>query len=295
MKKFAILSVLLLVAGMASAQSDECATAVPIGDGTVSGDTTGFTGIDESSCTTGDTNDGWYLYTATCTGNATASTCNQAAFDTSLSAFDSCGGVELGCNDDGSGCAGFSSLLTFPVTTGTSYLVRVAGYNGTEGTFDLTMSCSTPPPPPANDDCGIAELVGALPFSATADNTLALPGTEVPSCNSSSATESTNDIWYMWTIENVCDFSVTVATVGYDSFGTLYSGSCGTLTEVDCSDPSPMTFDVFGAQPGTTYYLQIGDWGTTAGVGGANTIDITEVVAGSCGVVPVELVSFAIE
>jgi hypothetical protein len=143
MKKFAILSVLLLVAGMASAQSDDCATAVLISDGLVAGDTTGFTGADESSCGFTDDIDGWYLYTATCTGDATASTCNTAAFDTTLSAFDACGGTELACNDDASGC-GLTSEITFPVTSGNTYLVRIAGYNSASGFFDLTMSCLIP-------------------------------------------------------------------------------------------------------------------------------------------------------
>jgi hypothetical protein len=295
MKNFAVLGIVLLVAGVASAQSDDCATAVAIGDGTVSGDTTGFTGIDESSCALNDTVDGWYLYTATCTGNATASTCSQAAFDTTLSAFDSCGGTELGCNDDFSGCSGNTSQLSFPVSTGNSYLVRIAGYNGESGTFDLTMSCT--PSVPA-DDCSTAETVTALPFSTSVDNSTFFASPPSPSCNSSAATTVQNDVWYTFTVQNTCDFTVTVnpdAGTGYDGVVGLWEGSCAALTEVACGDePEPMVLDVFGAAAGTTYYLQVGDWGTSAG-GGLTDIDIVEVVPGSCGVVPVELMSFSIE
>jgi hypothetical protein len=294
MKKLAILSVLLLVAGMASAQSDDCGSAIAIGDGTVAGDTTGFTGVDESSCAFSDTIDGWYEYTATCTGNAVASTCNQAAFDTTLSAFDACGGTELACNDDSGGCSGNTSVASFPVVSGNTYLVRIAGYNGASGTFSLTMSCELPL---ANDDCATAELVAALPFTTTVDNSTAASSPPAGSCNSASATDMQNDVWYTFTVANSCDFTVTIdydAGGGYDGITALYTGACGGLTEVACGDePEPNVIDVIGAVPGT-YYLQVGDWGTSPG-GGVTDVSIVEAVAGSCGVVPVELLSFGVE
>jgi hypothetical protein len=51
------------------------------------------------------------------------------------------------CNDDGPGCAGFSSLLVFNVIAGNCYLVRVGGYGTEVGTGTLTVSSEAPPAP----------------------------------------------------------------------------------------------------------------------------------------------------
>jgi hypothetical protein len=149
-----------------------------------------------------------------------------------------------------------------------------------------------------NETCDTSELVAALPFNTTTDNSAATPDGPPSACNSSSAIVMQNDLWFTFEVNSTCDFSITVdpdAGLGYDGVIALYSGSCASLTEVTCADdPEPQTIDIFGAAPGTTYFLQIGDWGTSAG-GGVTTVDIVEVVAGSCGVVPVELMSFEVQ
>jgi hypothetical protein len=123
--------------------SDECSDCFAVGEGTYSGTTADNTGTvdDTALCAFDDTIDEWYCYTASCTGTATASTCNAASFDTTLAVFDACDGTELACNDDGAGCSGFTSELTWDVTSGTTYYVRVSGWNGASGTYDLTLSC----------------------------------------------------------------------------------------------------------------------------------------------------------
>jgi len=86
-----------------------------------------------------------------------ASTCNQAAYDTALtlwnggaagSVFDpeTLGSGEVACNDDGAGCADYSSLLFFNMEPQTQYLLSVSGWQGSVGTGDLTVSWSTPEP-----------------------------------------------------------------------------------------------------------------------------------------------------
>ncbi len=149
-----------------------------------------------------------------------------------------------------------------------------------------------------NESCATAELVTALPFNTSVDNSTAAADGGPGSCNVASAVVMQNDLWYSFDVNSTCDFSITVdpdAGTGYDGIIALHTGSCAGLTEVACADdPEPQTIDVFGAAPGTTYFLQIGDWGNEP-EGGLTTIDIVEVVAGSCGVVPVELMSFEIQ
>lgn len=88
----------------------------------------------------------WYNYQATCSGVLTVSTCNQADYDSDLAVYagTDCGSLELvACNDDGAGCAGFSSIVSFPVCAGSVYKIRVGGWQaGDQGTGTLTVSNS---------------------------------------------------------------------------------------------------------------------------------------------------------
>ena len=140
-------------AGPGNEGNDDCADAVPLMDGV-----TAFSTLDATTdgpdlpneCEEGFglvlVNDIWYDYVASCSGTVTISTCNDADYDTRLAAYeaDSCpvnNGQLVGCNDDGAGCAGFTSIMTFPATAGVNYKVRVGGFRGS-GTGSLTVSCN---------------------------------------------------------------------------------------------------------------------------------------------------------
>ena len=129
--------------------NDDCFDAVPVTDGDWPFDTTAATtdGPSHSDCNVGSGNqahnDVWFLYTATCDGILTASTCNQASYDTVLVVYDGgdCAGLSwAGCNDDTSGCS-LTSEVSVPVFAGNSYLIRVGGYSSSStgtGTLSLT-------------------------------------------------------------------------------------------------------------------------------------------------------------
>lgn len=98
-------------------------------------------------------NDIWFSYTTSCTGTVTVSTCDdgdpatgEGDYDTMLAAYQRCdcpvdNERNAGCNDDAIGCAGFTSLMTFPVIEETCYLIRVGGFSGATGTGSLSVSC----------------------------------------------------------------------------------------------------------------------------------------------------------
>ena len=103
----------------------------------------------------------------------TAKTCSFADFDSRITVFDgSC--AELICRDGSSeGCAGDSVLpatVSWLSTLGTEYLILVHAFSSGSGTgnFVLTITSSTPPAPPGNDEC-----VDATPFviGSTANGT----------------------------------------------------------------------------------------------------------------------------
>ncbi len=85
----------------------------------------------------------WYSVIGT--GNTiTASTCNQADFDTLISVY--CGGcgtvggsVCVAGADDAPGCAGFTTRVSWCSKVGEEYLILVHGFRGQVGNFSLTL------------------------------------------------------------------------------------------------------------------------------------------------------------
>ncbi|MBV1923687.1 MAG: CUB domain-containing protein [Flavobacteriaceae bacterium] len=145
-------------ASCAPPANDTCAGALPIACGdTVSGDTSLATNTGADTCTTTWTAPDVY-YTFTDTGVAQdviLFTCDQAGYDTKISVFSgACGAlVCVAGNDDGPGCADFSSTVEFQ-TSGdgtTVYTVVVHGFNSSTGIFDLSMTCTDAPVPTCTD------------------------------------------------------------------------------------------------------------------------------------------------
>ena len=84
----------------------------------------------------------WYTWTASTNEIVVISTCNDADFDTRLALWEGdCGAQTLvACNDDGLGCAGFTSQMVAPVIAGTTYYIQLGGFNPpAQGTGNLTI------------------------------------------------------------------------------------------------------------------------------------------------------------
>lgn len=125
--------------------NDACTAAEEVFSGVpVSRTNAGSTGSDISSCGFEDAKDVWHKWRADCTGPATFTLCGSS-FDTTLAVYDSCGGTELACNDDGTTCAP-ASRVDVNVVSGQTYWVRVAGFRGVVGNYQLTAeACSQEP------------------------------------------------------------------------------------------------------------------------------------------------------
>ena len=108
-----------------------------------------------------------------------ASTCNTANFDTRIAAYDIGDGVfdpnELpalfvACNDDGTGCANFTSILEVQVEAGVSYLIRLGGFLAEFGSG--TISFEFIPPIPVQ----VCDAPGANPIASNPDDGIASGG-----------------------------------------------------------------------------------------------------------------------
>jgi hypothetical protein len=136
-----------------AAAADVCANALFISPGLIySGKTTAATTTDPGS---GDScgasgRDVYYRYRPLTSGLLNLSLCNNTFFDTILSVHSGCPGTAANqlvnaCNDDLCGGGGASALSNISVTAGTTYLIRIAGFNnagngGDVGTFGLTLT-----------------------------------------------------------------------------------------------------------------------------------------------------------
>ena len=111
--------------------NDDCKNAKLIGDVTdLSFNTNKATFDGPGHCMTSP--NVWYLYVASCTGEATVSLCGSS-YDTKLAVYD--GGE---CNDD---YCGWQSQVTFEVIAGNQYLIEVGGFGNNSGEGLISVAC----------------------------------------------------------------------------------------------------------------------------------------------------------
>ncbi len=261
------LSVVAILGDMPT-DNDECANATAIACGeTLSGDTS-----DGNTDTNGDgAPDEWFAFTSTTVGEVvTVSTCNQAAYDTILTVYDSCGGNVVAMNDDGTGCSGFTSELSFPADGSSTYYIAVDGFGGASGTFDLSITCSLAP---ANDDCdgAIAIECGVPIFGTTVNSTD--DSAAAPDCDTPTTTEG---VWYVYedTTGLITDILISTCSTNtdYDTKISVYTGDCASLplTCVAGNDDSPNCTNFqseveFQSDGNTTYYILVHGFGGQTG------------------------------
>jgi hypothetical protein len=89
-------------------------------------------------------NDTWYLFTAPSSGTWLFSTCDAATFNTKIAVYSgTCAApTALACNNNGSGCSGFSSELRANLCGGWTYLLQVGGGLDPLETGTATMTIS---------------------------------------------------------------------------------------------------------------------------------------------------------
>jgi hypothetical protein len=174
----------------AAGAGDECATATPIGEGTVANvtlsDNTGATG-DDSGCAAGADVDEWYEYTPSCSGPVRISLCTEfTTVDIVLSVFDGCPGEEMVCSADPIDCSlggALAAELDVHVLAGETYYVRVSAVDATptvnfQGSLEIqcrtgcgstsTGDCFSSPNPAYCDDAECCLTVCAVdPFCCT--------------------------------------------------------------------------------------------------------------------------------
>jgi len=251
--------------------NDSCANAQWAGAGVeYTGSTSLATNDGTANCGgSGSSPDVWVKYRPATSGTVRVDTCGSG-YDTVISLHSACGGPQLACNDDqsggGTGCGNLSSLINYSMTAGTTYWIRIAGYNGATGAFKLHVIGGGGTEPPAQDDCGNRAGIGlgTHAFSTVGATT---DGPAHAECLFSGNNQITNDIWYNFPSQ--CDGTLRVSTctgTAWDTKIALYSGNnCIDLASrlLACSD------DNCGLQTSVETQVADGDY-ITIRVGGFN-------------------------
>lgn len=207
-------------------------------------------------------NDGWYRWTATETGQLSIAL-DSPAYDALIQVY------------SGANCAALAQRVcidepepiqtTIPVFAGVTYWFQTGDWGTTEGggptTLDLEFIST-------GEACDTATDIPSTPYFVTFNNDLFAADGPPGSCNSGAALAMQNDRWFRWTAPVTTAAALCVNSPAYDGIVQVYRGaSCVALVPVACVDEPEPTGISFQAIAGTTYWIQIGDWGTSEGGG----------------------------
>ncbi len=172
------------------------------------------------------------------------------------------------CLASNTNSSGNPSISGFNVTSGTTYYITVSTYPSPQCTaFDLDIvSC---PAPPSNDECA-----GATAVTVNNDNTCTFTTAGTVAAATGSADGNTcfgtddDDVWFSFVATSTKHYVdlLNVAGSTTDLYHVLYSGSCGSLTQLYCSDANTSTAN--GLTIGATYFIRVYSYTST---GGQNT------------------------
>jgi hypothetical protein len=183
----------------------------------------------------------------------------------------------------GSGTA--TTAITYPasgLTQLTTYYfhIRSVCSVGTYSTWNTT-SFTTLATPPVNDNCASATAltVGATFSSNITDgnNAAATSGSE--GAPTTCLGYSGGDIWYSALVPTSGTLTIetgnsTLGATGLDTVFTIYTGTCGALTQINCDDDGAATGaysfkSLTGLTPGSTLLIRVYEYGndSTGGFG----------------------------
>lgn len=268
--KLLLLSIITLGSiGLLRAQSDGCSSATVIGVTSdclapTSGTTTGATQTIAGCVGTAD-DDVWYEFVATSTSHQ-ITVVPIAGMDPVVQLFSGgCGTlVSLNCMDNGGD--GVTEVINYNgLSIGVTYKIRIYHYFAGSGTGNFTICVTEAPTPPSNDTCAGAT---ALTVNSSCSYTSATTNGATESLVGCSG-NADDDVWFSFVATNSLQNIAVNPIDNLDLVYQVYSGSCASLTSLQCIDntfSSQMEQeDIVGLVPGQTYFIRVYDYyqGTT--------------------------------
>lgn len=284
-----------------------CASAQEIFCGSVYASSTSGTGGDGvNNCgTEGTGGQRWYYFVSPGAGSVTLSLCSGTSYDSRVHIYTgSCGAFNcFAQNDD---ACGLQSQVSWNVTNGTTYYIRIGGYNANSGAFSANLTCSIQVQgctqtnacnynPQANIDdnscdyscygCTYSQATNYNP-TATMDNgscIFNLNQVQTDGCTDPNACNYCN----LCTIDDgSCDFSCLGCTysgaANYNPAAQKDNGSC---IYGGCTDPAAFNYNPMAQQDdGSCFYDNqcAGDINQDGIIGVADILGIMTYFGGNC-------------
>jgi large repetitive protein len=270
------------VVGATPPVNDACANATVLTPAAVPAITAG-TNVNATSsgvaipaaCSSTSALDVWYSFTAT-GSNAYVVNLTSAAIDGVIAVYSgACAApVFISCAD-AAGLGGAESLSLGQLAAG-SYLVRVYGWNGGTGAFNVSVVAGSPLPP-ANDACSGAIVLNpaAVPvlIPGTSANATA-SSTPIPACSGATSSGAL-DVWYSFTAVASTNYTVNLTATALDGVVAVYSGNCAAPSFVSCVDAGfaggAENLPLMGLTAGS-YFVRVYGW---AGATGTFNVGVT--------------------
>lgn len=253
-----------------NAQNDNCSGAIPLTVGTdfTSGalTSTNLNATTDGSlptCSSDAADNVWFTVIVPQSGNLKIKTgqASGSLFDDSVLTVYSgnCGALtEIDCNDDDN--SGFSSISLSGQTPGTTLYISVWKYDSNTDNGEFRISAYDPLPP-ANDNCAQAiPLTVGTDFASgaiTSSNAEATTDGSLPSCGP----DAVDNVWFTVVVPQSGNLKIeaqeALGSSFYDPILTVYGGTCGSLTEISCSDDIYSPIVLTGQTPGTTLHISV--------------------------------------
>jgi hypothetical protein len=215
-------------------------------------------------------NDAWYSFVATSPGDSVI-VAPSGGFDPVLEIFSgTCAGLtELACSDNPNNAQATEKVAPGTLTAGTTYIVRVYGFNGSEGNFNICVK-SMPSVAIANNECtGASSLSVSTTCSSTLGNSAGATQSLAPATCLGGTSSAANDVWFKFVATSPGDSVVVSRVLAFDPVLEMFSGTCTGLVSLGCSDQASSTA-IEKLAPGTlvagvTYYIRVYGWAGTTG------------------------------
>ncbi|MBA2612661.1 MAG: gliding motility-associated C-terminal domain-containing protein [Bacteroidetes bacterium] len=252
-----------------SSQTDNCSAAPTlIVNATCSSPIAGTSlGATQSiaGCTGNADDDVWYKFVATATSHS-FQVVGSAGYDAVVEFFSgTCSTLNSIACIDATNTGGTENGLISGLVVSNTYYIRIYHYGAGSGSSNFTTCLTNAPPAPANDACiNATNIIVNAACVNTGGNSYGGTQSQAPCVGSSD-----DDVWFSFTATNYTQTIQVTPSTNMDAVMELFSGSCGGLTSISCTD-NGLTAGIenvtaVGLTPGSTYYIRVYDYYSSGG------------------------------
>lgn len=232
-------------------------------------------GIPAPGCGSYGGSDVWYVVTTPSFGSLTLSTTAGSITDGAMAIYTAtaCNGTFtlVACDDDSG--PGTMPELTLSCRGASTYYVRIWQFGGGTGTFNICATFVASTGTPTNDNpCAATTLTVGTSCSPTNGTNVCASNNATPTSPGCGGftTSSSLDVWYSFVApaSGIGIIEIGSGTLADPSMA-LYSGTCGSLTLIECdADDGPGSMPAIARTdltPGATYFVRVWGNGNSSG------------------------------